>query len=331
VVLSYLPAGFLLLLSFPPKFVDYNGRLAMFVVAVGLLALIEVFSLIKDKVYTVILKGICIVLTLISLSLLTMPTRPSFSLAAVFSDKIKGVDTSEFKYAEFFSARCPSWELLDLLTRKKGGGLNCAIAANGEVYWPSPAYGSRLQNRVVNMDPSSQGPVDVYLFSFSLTSLLGQIPAEPNAVGFLGRRQTILDVLANESYVPVVHADHTCLLLRNEIFEHSENQKILLDYYRDSWPEEIKLGEHLETTLEPNIPVITSNTAGYGVRFVDIVHGRKNRVHLAYDGVEAELATMKNIVSFYTFQKPAIGCRSQLVFEMVDNGKALAVFLNRRF
>lgn len=330
VVLSYLPAGFLLLLSFPPRFVNFNGRLAMFVVPMGLLALNEVFSFIEDKVYTAILKCTCIVLTLITLSLLTVSASPSFGIKEVFADKSRGRDVSEFKYIKFFSAHNPSWELLDLLTRREGGGLNCVIAANREIYWPSPVYGSRLQNRVMNMNPSLQGPVDVYSCSFSLTRLLGQISAEPNAVGFSGQRQTILDVLANASYVPVVHTGHTCLLLRREIYEIPDNQKILLGYYRDSWPKEVEIGKSLEATLEPNIPVITANTVGYGVRFADIVRGRENRVYLAYGGGESILATMKNIRSFYTFQKPATGYRSQLVFEMVNKGKTLTVFLNKR-
>ncbi len=52
----------------------------------------------------------------------------------------------------------------------------------------------------------------------------------------------------------------------------------------------------------------------YGMRFADIVRGHGNRVYLAYDDDESELATMKNIGSFYTFQKPVIGYQSQLVF-----------------
>jgi len=330
VVLSYLPAGFLLLLSFPSKVIDFNGRLVLFVVAVGLLALNEVLSMIADKTYTAIIKGICIGLSVITVSLFSVSVNPTYGLGAVFSDKRKGELSPEFRYATFYANNRSSWELLDLLTRREGGGLNCAMAGNGEVFWPSPVYGSRLQNRVLNMEHSNQGPVDAYVFSFSLTSLLRQLPAEPWASASPNGRPTILAILAKESYVPIVHSEHACLLIRKELFELPENQIILRDFYRKSWPAEIDLAERLETTLEPNIPIITADALGYGVRSADMIRGRKNRVYLAYDGGEAEMAKMKNIELCYTFQKPASGCRSRMVLRTVHSGKELTVFLNRR-
>jgi hypothetical protein len=337
VMLSYLPAGFLLLLSFPPRFVDYNGRLAMFVVAIGLFAFSEVLGSIQDRVYKAIIKSICVALSVITVTLLFESVQPLYRFGAAFTDERNQTHTSEFKYlAASFIPHVdlgPAWELLDLLSREGPGGLNCFIASDSALYWSSPAYGSRLQNRVLNMGGEEQPQADAIVGMFLDKNLLGDPLTMSGALsdpGLLGAT-TIRDVLAKDDYVRVVHSDHSCLLLRRDIFSLPEKQRILQAYYRDAWPEAIDLAAQLDTRLDPNVPVIATNEIGYGVLYLDMRMGRPERVHLVFDNGEDEVASSRNMKACYTFQRPLSGYRSWKISQMVYKGKELDVFLNRRF
>ncbi len=331
IVLSYVPIGFILLLSMPPRFIEYNGRLAMFVVAVGLFAFTEVLAAIHERVYKGIIKGISLVLSVASVSLLVVSLQPLYRFSEAFADARNGVKSSEFKYLaasyDPHVALRPAWELLDLLTRDNRSGLNCFIASDPEIYWSAPVYGSRLQNRVINMAREEAVPVDAYVCTFSdKKRLTSPFLAAPGP----GGTTTIRDVLAKSDYVSVVHSENCCLLLRRDIFVRPEKQRILLEYYRKAWPDAVDLANRLQAQLDPVIPFIASNEIGYALRSVDMMNHRPDRVLVAVDGREEVVAVEKKLRQCYTVDRPLSGYQWRKVAQSAYRGKELDVFLNRR-
>jgi len=336
VTLSYLPLGFFVLLLLPPQWVDVDGRLAMFVVVIGLVSLCEILRIVKDEGYIAVIKGLCIVLSFITVSLMSISTRPSYRMNAAITDAINHAGASEYKYLgdsiEPHNALRPAWELLDLLTRDDRGGLDCYIASDSALLWSAPVYGSRLQNRVLNMHQERRRPIDAYVCTFHDKNKLEQplTSPGPDPDPRVPVAMTIRDVIAKDGYVSVIRSDHTCLLLSKKVFERPEKQRVLEIYYRANWPDAIDAAERLDVRLEANIPVIAAGDIGYGVRSVDMRKGRPNRVLLSFEHKEEDVASEKKVQECYTFGRPLSGYRSWKVSQVVYKGKELEVFLNRR-
>jgi hypothetical protein len=335
-VLAYLPLGFLLLLVLPPRYVDFDGRLAVFVAAVGLVALAEVLRVLGNRTYVSSIKVLCVILSVLSVSLLPSSQQPSYSLGRVFADKRSHRETSEFRYLsdsiELHAVLRPAWELLDLLTRDDAAGLNCYVASDPPLYSPSPAYGSRLQNCVLNLSKTGRGPVDVYLCSFLDRNRLERpltgsgVSPDPGLRGATNIRQ----LLESDGYVTVEVSDHTCLLLRRDVFERPEKQQVLGNYYRTEWPEAVAAARELEGKINGRTPVVTSREIGYGIRVVDRERGRPDRTYLTLEGGEGNLLSRKDVRQCYTFGRPPAGYRSRKVASIVYKKKPLDVYLNRR-
>ena len=334
VTMAYLPLGFAILLILPPQWIDVDGRLAMFIVVIGLYAFCEVLRLMRDDGYVAIIKTSCILLSLITVSLMSVTFRPSYRLTNAVSHAVRGVEGSEYRYlAEALEPHAvlgPAWELLDLLSRDDGQGLNCAIASDTVVQWPSPVYGTRLQNCVLNMHPERQRSVaaDAYVGTFA------EATAAEHAVS-TGREEpqgsmTLGDAFLREDYVPVVLTRYAGLLLNKKVFEDPARKRILQSYYRSHWPEAVNAAELLDGKLSEFIPIITSSEIGYGIRSVEMDKGRPDRVYLVPNGREWKIATQKGLQQCYTVRNPLTGYRSRKITVVLYKGKNLDVFLNWR-
>jgi hypothetical protein len=332
VVLAYLPVGFLLLLMNPPQWIDYNGRFGMFVVVIGLLALCEVLRLIGDADLISVIKGLCIALSVVTISLMSTTVKPSYRLTGAVSDAIRHVRASEFKYlvdsAPNHVMFRPVWELLDLLSRDDPAGMACVIAATPEndLYVPAPVYGSKLQNRVLNHEPGATARIDAYVCSYVLREMLKQpIPLYEN--GQI-RSTTVGDVMAKNDYVAVLKTERVCLTLRKDIFARPDIQKIMEAYYRENWPEAIAAAKEITPQLESTIPVITSSDIGYGVRYVDMQAGRPDRVFQSFANEEEAVAQERKIGRCYTVSRPLPGYRSRKVLHVGYGQGDVAIYLN---
>jgi hypothetical protein len=336
IVLAYVPVGFLLLLSLPPAEVYVCGRMAMFVVVIGLFALIEILGLLNDKGFVSIIKIICIVLSVFTVSLLCVTRQPSYSLSSVISDKISYNERSEFKYLidsiGLNTALSPVWEVLDLLTRNNPSGLNCYIAADWPLYAPSPVYGSKLQNHVLNIDKQELKPVDAYICAFMRENMLVH-PLRTSSLSqdkSLDGANNIQDIMVKNDYVDIVQSNHGFLMLRRTIFEKPEVQHLLQTYYQDTWPEAVSAATRISPMLDESIPIITSNGIGYGIRYLDMCKKRPNRVYMTYDEREESFAAIKKEKRFYTFFRPLNGYNYQKISKVIIENRGIDVYLNRR-
>jgi hypothetical protein len=330
IVLAYVPAGFLLLLSLPPADIYFCGRMAMFVVAIGLFAFIETLTLLNDNGFVSIIKMICIVLSVVTVSLLSVTKSPSYGLSSLITDKMNRTERSEFNYLRDSGLNTvyPVWEVLDLLSRDDPSGWNCYIASDWLLYAPAPVFGSRLQNHVLNIDKQGQKLVDAYICAYKSKDMLTTsiLPPDKNLYG----ATNIQDVMVKDDYIAAVQTDHACLMLRKNIFEEPKVQHLLQAYYQDTWPETVAAATRIAPMLDDDIPIITSSKIGYGIRYVDMNKKKPNRVYMTYDNQEESFAALKRERRVYTLFRPLTGFHYTKIANVILNNKAIEVYLNRR-
>lgn len=325
VVLACLPVGFILLLTVPESDVQYVGRLAMFVVAVGLFSFCEVLKILNDKVCVSLLKIVCISLSILSVSLVFDATKPHFNLGDVISDRVQGNDPSEFKYLTTAKRTIRAnqgdvWAALDFLTRDDKNGLSCYLIADEQLFEPAPLYGSNLQNRVVYSHQQIRGDIEAYVCSY--------YPGVKNVR--LDDRTTSYDRIASKDYVVVSHWDYGCLLLHKRIFCQPTKQKLLETYYQRIWPEAITAALQIAPDLNETIPLITSSHIGYGVRFMDMKEHRAERVITTPNNLEELVASARGIERCYSINKPLSGYHFSKIATVIYNKAEVAIYLNRK-
>jgi Dolichyl-phosphate-mannose-protein mannosyltransferase len=333
VLLVYLPVGFLILLMLPPVWVDVDGRFAVFIVVIVLFAFCEVLKMMnKDEGYVSIIKILCIALSLCAISLMSISTRPSYGLGEPISDAINHTQTSEYKYLdasiEAHAILRQAWEVLDLLTKDDPAGMNCSIASSPALYVTAPVYGSKLQNRVLNVSDMPAVPVDAFVCAYLSKKDVGQRVSVYDE----GQKFTlpIRDIMAKNDYTAVVQTDHCCLMLRRDILNKPEKRKILLDYYRKAWPESVALAKEMAPRLDAHIPLVTSSEIGYGIRAFDMSNDQPDRVYLTFINMEYQVAARIHGGKCYTLKHPLYGYHSRKVLHVNYRNKGIDVYLNRR-
>jgi hypothetical protein len=125
----------------------------------------------------------------------------------------------------------------------------------------------------------------------------------------------------------VSHSGRGCLILRRSILRQAKKQKLLMSYYLDTWPEAVTAAQVLTAKLARDIPVVTSNPIGYGLRYVN-AGVDTSQVVMTLEGMESRAASKMKLVSCYTLEKPLRGYSYSKVSDVVYEGRALAVFLN---
>ncbi len=333
IVLAYLPVGFLVLFMVPPRWIHLNGRFSLFVVAVGLFAFAAVLRQMKDAHLVSIIKALCILLSAITVSLLSVSDRPSYRLTEAVSDAVHHVASSPYKYlADSIAPHAmlrPAWETLDILTRGDSAGMNCASAAtqDPDLFVLAPLYGSKLQNRVLNM---GRQPVraDAYILPYLDRNNLGA--SVPFWDGAQLRSMTIRDMMTRDDYVAVVQTDHVCLLLDRDRFNSPSTQHALLAFYRTTVPDAVAAAEVLARELDPAIPLITSSEIGSAVRTLAKGGAPGIRVYLAFHDREDEVAARLRLKQCYTLDSPLPASQSRKILHTVYRGKGIDLYLNRK-
>ncbi|MGD0585729.1 MAG: glycosyltransferase family 39 protein [Oryzomonas sp.] len=333
-VLFQLPLGFAILLLLPKGNITYAGRFSIFVVAIGLLALCLLFELLKDRVFTISVKVLCIIFSVMTVSLMSVSVSPSYSLSGVLSDRLSNKRPSKYKYlkdslAEYAEYRYV-FEPLDLITRDDPNGLDCFVAARTNLINAAPVYGDRLQNRVLNFRTGNRKSADVYLYFFSdrVDRQMGKslVPQDIRIYDSIG----IHDILTSRNYVMVSHSGCACLLLRTSIAARAGVRQQLSSYYRDTWPEAVAVAQRVAPELRKDIPLVTSNHLGYGLRYLDYSAGRPDRVIMTLEDMEEESFSRMDIASCYTLGRPLKGCNYSKVANMDISGKTVALYINTR-
>jgi hypothetical protein len=325
VSLAYLPIGFLLLLSVHEAEVPYMGRLAIFVVAIGLYSLCATMKILADTRCSAILKSTCIILSLLNASLLTVSIKPHFNLGPVIQDRLRQQYPSDFKYFSPAKRTARSQqglvcEALDHITRSDNTGLYCHLISDPFLYFPSSVYGSRLQNRLAYTHPPVRGAIEAYVYTY--------YPGLRNMA--VDASTSSYDIIADSRYVVAAHWDYGCLILRRDIFEKPEKQRLLAGYYKQTWPEAVTAARQVSPLLTEEIPIITSSQIGYGLRCLYTGKRRMGRVITTPRTLEELAASRLKIRRGYTIGKPLAGYEAHKVGQVVYANEGLDVYLNRK-
>lgn len=325
VLLACLPVGFFLLLAVSEAEVPFMGRLAIFVVPIGLFAFCEIMKVLNDRVCVALLKTVCVVLSLLSVTLLFDSMKPHYSLAGVIRDRLAGRFTSQFRYVATAERTMRAshgfvWESLDFLTKDDKTGLNCHIIADPLLFLPAPVYGSNLQNRVSYSHRESRGRIDAYVCT--------HYPGFSNII--LDDGTSSYDILASKDNVVVSHWDYGALILHRRIFERPDKQQLLASFYKITWPGAITAARQIVTLLDEHIPLVTSSHIGYGVCYLDIQAHRAERVMMAPRDLVEVVAARRKIEKCYTLGRPLPGYRATRISRVAYNNEDVDLYLNRK-
>lgn len=325
VFLSYLPVGFLLLLSVTEAEVPYMGRLAIFVVVMALFSFCETLKILSDPRCSAILKSTCIILSLLNASLLTVSVKPHFNLGDVIQDRMRQQFPPDFKYFSQTkrTARAQQglvYEALDYITRRDGTGLYCHLICDPDLFLPSSVYGSNLQNRLAYTHPPSRGIIEAYIYTYY--PILRNMTVDSSINSY--------EILADSNYVIAAHWDYGCLILRRDIFEKPERQRMLAEYYKQTWPEAVTAAKQVSHVLTEEIPIVTSSQIGYGLRCLYTGQKRMDRVVTTLGTLEGMAASGHKINRCYTFGKPLPGFSAEEVGRVFYANDELIIYLNRK-
>ncbi len=325
-----LPINFFMLLLIPKKEMIYAGRMSLVVVAVGLYSLGCVLVLINDRLYVSLIKSVCVVFSAFTVCLLASSTMPSFRFDRVISDRMAGQRPSEFRYADttndIYAALSQVWEPLDLLTRDDKHGTTCYFASDKSLALLAPLYGSRLQNRISNIDRSSTGHVDALVYcSFPDRYDFGRLIK--NKINYIGQIIALDDVVSRPEYQVVTASNLGVLLFRRAFLMDNHKRNLLCSYYGERWPQEVTIARELLAKLDAGVPVITSHPLAYGMKNVLGSRGMEN-VFISPTGKEHQIAHANRIRRFISIGNPVEGFDSVVVTSLKYIGSQLDVYQN---
>jgi hypothetical protein len=140
---------------------------------------------------------------------------------------VNGKYISEFKYIyQPLTANLRySWSILDYLTIDDVKGLSCYVIYKDRFFWTSPIYGSRLQNRLWNVETDNHSAPDALLYYFH--------PQQGRFSKY--SRKTIFDrwiiplnaALKNRRYELVHHDGQIYLFIRKDFLTADKRSRLI--------------------------------------------------------------------------------------------------------
>jgi len=326
-----VPYGFLMLLVMPKSELIYAGRYALFVVAIGLVSLGMIMTVVNSTVFRSAIKVACLVFSLLAVSLMSRSTMPLFRLEAVLDDRLAEQQPSEFKYVKdvnsVYAVLRHIWEPLDYLTRDSDAGLKCYVAADTALVALAPLYGSRLQNRLVNIGNEAGGEADALIY-LAYPDRLQQGRLVKKRLCYYGYEVALEDVLTGKQFTVVTRTALGCLLVRRSLLQRPDKQRLLQSYYRHTWPEEIIAARTLKTHLLHGIPLVTADRVAYGLRALAAADEMLDAVVMVPEGQEDQVAAVLRLPACFSLGKALRGYRSVQVGGMLRDGGMVPLYLN---
>lgn len=332
VVLLQLPLGFLMLLAIPSKELLYDGRLSMFVVAIGLFALGTILVMINDKFYNSVIKITCIIFSLLTVSLMSLSTMPLFRLDRVITDRKNNITPSEYKYVmdanAVYSVLRHIWEPLDFLTRDDTYGLSCYVAANKGLFALAPLYGSNLQNKLVNIDNDKHKPADAFIYLYYPDrDLFGNVIKQD--IYYPNYKVPMGEVLSRPENLVITQTTLGCLIISRSFICETAKLRLLRKYYGDTWPEAVTAARQVKPYLRAGVPVITSDPIAYGLLYQELGNGNVDSTLLVPAGFEEQFVRIRHISKCYTLESPLHGyATDKIAMVQLNNRRAVAIYLN---
>lgn len=331
IVLMQLPIGFFMLLFAPNKDIQYDGRLSIFVVAIGLFALSLVFTLLQATIYQSAIKTICILFSALTVCLMGTSIMPSYRIdKTIFANKSNTLP-SEYRFPmnsnPIYPVLARIWYPLDYLSRDDRPGVNCYIAANKEYLALAPFYGSNLQNRPITIDSvvPEQTEAFAYLY-YPDKDLFGHMIRQE--IFYPRRVVTKEEVLSRPEFAVITQTEYGCLIMSRAYLRNPVKIVRLRNYYGGTWPEAVTAAEKVLPHLQPGIPLVTADSVAYGLLYLELGKGSMDGTLLVPAGYEEHVARTRHLQRCYTLEKPLPGYVFDKIATVNLNRKAVAVYLN---
>ena len=324
--LIQLPIGLIILLFTPAEQIQFAGRFSIYVIAIGLFSFISILDILKINIYVNTIKTICVLFSILTLSILNVSTRPSYSLEIKQDNKLPYEYNFIMNTEPEFLKLKHIWYPLDYLTIENKTGINCYIASNKTYYMLSPFYGSNLQIRPIyyGSDVPQKIPAYVFMYSSPKTNSMGIIN---NDIYYPKSIITIEKVLALRTYAVITKTDLGILVINKDYLKNNMNIEKLRTYYAKNWPNEIIEAKKLSNYLDSETPVLTSNTIAYGLRYLD-GKGGLDRILIMPSGYEEHVARSQKITKFYTLGEPLEGYKSEKIATIKINQYIVEIYIN---
>jgi hypothetical protein len=279
---------------------QYNMRLLIVLVPFGLLALGLARRRLAAELPAVAaaipaLAASAAVLALVQLAGYSLP---ALAFTEPLADRSRGRVTSDYRYypaaRKDMASLATAWDPLDYLTRD-GPGWNVYMAADWDVFYLTPLYGSRLQNRFWNF--------------------LYEAPPEPDALifhaGFEGgseqlfytnedRRITPQQVARNPRYELVTISPPTEFWVRRDLLAAPATRARLTEFYRRRYAGDIGALREVLTRLPADAVVVAAGGLGHGLKGLGLAGELALPVELVRRGDEQAAARRLGAASVVT-------------------------------
>ncbi|MDZ4242935.1 MAG: hypothetical protein U1D99_08925 [Candidatus Omnitrophota bacterium] len=328
-ILAQFLFGLSLLLGVSLRQFPYTPRYAIFIAGPALIALGTILAAFqKSRPYAVLTKSLCIAFSFLSLTSLPCYYWPIYRIAQPISDFRRGEPPSEFKYyqdgTEYLKNMKTGAEPLDFITRPQGDpGLRIYLASDGNSFWIGSFYGSRLQNRIWNIqEDKDRGPADAFYFQ----------AIEKDELRFYGGTVTPEDMVGDPQKMLIATSTYSMLFMDAAVLQHQERRQRLLTYYQHHYASTIQQAkEEVLPALESQIPILITHPYGAVLRSLQLNDELPNPLYWVPGNYEGRLLAQYRWPVVYTFQKPLQDYQQREILTLtLKDQTSLKIFKNTK-
>ena len=290
----------------------YNQRLIIVMVGFGLLACGMLFAKFRAELpHTVpVIKAFCIIASMLSVVHLAGYSWPTYQIKPAIMDWTEDQQTSEYKYYRQSSSGLPSlstaWEPLDFLTME-GPGWNVYMAVRWDLFWTTPTFGSRIQNRVWNFLSEPTDDPDAFIFFRG---------GPDDELFYVGKRITPDEVAVDGRYELVTLAPYTEFWAKSELLARPETRTKLMEFYARTFGAMIEMLKPLIVEFPDDGILITSSSLGHALKYLSLTGVLRIPVHLVPAGQERFEAFQYRGRKIITIGAPLSGFKSRQLTEL---------------
>jgi hypothetical protein len=282
----------------------FNQRLVIALSGFALLALGVVLPVLRAGVPGAAgaVRGFAVLASVLATVHLAGYTLPSFQIRDAVMDRLRDRGTSPYRYHRQAAGDLPTqsvaWDALDFLTLPDEGW-HVYLSAPWNVFFVTPAYGTRVQNRVWNFQSRPGLEPDAIVFHFPLTPGWEQ--------WYLGRPITPDQTRANPRWELIAQVPSTQLWVRRDQLAKPDVRARLLEFYRRAYGDDIKALRPLLSHLPATGRLATATAWGPALKYFAMTGELRSEVALITAGDERGAASRSGPLAVLTVAQPLPG------------------------
>jgi hypothetical protein len=282
---------------------QYDQRYVLAVTGLGLCALAVVLGPVRRALpgAAAALRALVVVASALALVQLGDYRLPHHRLAPVAADRAAGTATGDYRYYRQTGGMLGhlgmAWDPLDFLTRD-GHGLDVYVALPYGAWWPTAAYGSQAQNRIVNLEPPTGRVPDAVLYAEDPPDL---------PLYYVGSPLTPAALRGGDAFELVAQTEFAQLWIRRERLAEPELRARLAEYYARAFAEDVDWVRSSAARLPAGVPVVTSSPLGPAVKYLELSGALDAPVRIVRPGTERAEALRLSLARVVTIDRPLAG------------------------